>query len=85
MGPPMKVGTCTAIGGFLIIEGGGVYFLWGVGVEVFSTNFHFFDRFFFLLRDLRLRSAFFGYREKNKDKNSRFGSEPVVQAENRRF
>ena len=30
----------------LTIEGGGVYFLWGVGVEVFSTNFHFFDRVF---------------------------------------
>ena len=26
----------------LTIEGGGVYFLWGVGVEVFSTNFQFF-------------------------------------------
>ena len=40
MGPQMKVGT--AIGGFLTIEGGGVYFLWGVGVEVFSTNFQIF-------------------------------------------
>ena len=40
MGPQMKV--TTAIGWFLTIEGGGVYFLWGVGVEVFSTNFQFF-------------------------------------------
>ena len=40
VGPQMKVGT--AIGGFLTIERGGGQLLWGVGVEVFSTNFQFF-------------------------------------------
>ena len=70
----------------LTIEGGGVYFLWGVGVEVFSTNFQFFlTGFFPAARYSSQECLFWISREKNKDKNSRFGSEPVVQAENQLF
>ena len=67
----------------LTIERGGGQLLWGVGVEVFSTNFQFFlIGFFPAARSSSQECRFWTYPKNNKDKNSRFGSEPVVQAEN---